>query len=982
MRRPAPDPGRRELIKLALVAPLAHWGAGLERAARLGPQSRDLESLAASAGRVLDTAGAPAAGVRLERAWDGPLCRSRVVNEGRRAARLAQVVLFDWRLRLPEQTRIYGEGFQMLSQTGGTLRAPLDLGAYSDAGHYRLPQPEDATVAYGLLTLEPPGSEAALLAFTSCRRFSGRFELRRDSLQIVLDTEGLELRPGQAWSLEELTFRSGPDRAALLAALAERLGVNHAPLAGGVPPAGWCSWYCFGPRVTAEQVLANLETIRSDLPGLRYVQIDDGYQPAMGDWLLRGPAFGGDLRSVLDAIRARGFEPAVWVAPFIAEPGSRLFRDHPDWFVRDERGAPLASDRVTFGGWRRGPWYALDGTHAEAQAHLEHLFRTMRQEWGCTYFKLDATFWGAIHGGRFHDREATRIEAYRRGMEAVRRGAGDAFLLGCNHPIWPSLGLVHGSRSSNDVKRSWARVRGTARENLMRSWQHGRLWWNDPDAAVLSGGLSPDERLFHATALFATGGMVLSGDDLTVAGPDVRAKLRALLPPSGAAARFTDESFTVGTVDLPGKRAVCLLNWDEAPRTLSFQLPGPHRIVDLWAGQSHPGLEAGRITVTLPARSGRVLLCTPEPRTRVVFDVAAFDRDRVLRAAERTLREQPFTITASLAPRSAGGPHDYYSEADYWWPDPQNPEGPYVQRDGMSNPDNFVDHRRHLMRLSVQVPALAAAWTMTRDGRYAAHAAKHLRAWFLDDPTRMSPHLRYAQAIRGRVTGRGTGIIDTLHLVEVALAILALDEAAVLSAEERRRLEAWFSEYLRFLTAHAYGIEERDAKNNHATCWLLQAAAFARLTRDEERLANCRHRFKCVLVPGQMAADGSFPREMGRSKPYGYSLFNLEAMAALAQLLSTAEDDLWSFALPDGRGMRQAMAFMTPYLRDKKRWPLPPDVMYDAHWPMRQSSLLFAGLAFGREDYVELWKTLPADSEVYEVIRNFFVRQPLLWVTR
>src|SRR4029450_11807317 len=150
------------------------------------------------------------------------------------------------------------------------------------------------------------------------------------------------------------------------------------------------------------------------------------------------------------------------------------------------------------------------------------------------------------------------------------------------------------------------------------------------------------------------------------------------------------------------------------------------------------------------------------------FDVAYIERARVLKAANQYLKEQPITITASTSPRSAGGVHDFFSEGDYWWPDPANPDGPYIQRDGMSNPDNFVDHRRYLMRLSVQVPALAAAWKITRDKRYARSAARHLRAWFIDESTRMNPNLQYAQAIHGRFTGRGIGIIDTIHLVEVA----------------------------------------------------------------------------------------------------------------------------------------------------------------------------------------------------------------------
>jgi hypothetical protein len=230
------------------------------------------------------------------------------------------------------------------------------------------------------------------------------------------------------------------------------------------------------------------------------------------------------------------------------------------------------------------------------------------------------------------------------------------------------------------------------------------------------------------------------------------------------------------------------------------------------------------------------------------------------------------------------------------------------------------------------------------------------------------------------VTGRGTGIIDTLHLVEVARAAESLAGAPAFDAATRDGVRDWFAAYLAWLTTDKNGIEERDAKNNHGTCWLLQAAAFARLTGNDEVLAYCRDRFRTVLVPNQMAADGSFPEELRRTKPYGYSLFNLEAMAGIAQLLSSREHDLWAFTLPDGRGLRRAMRFMVPFIRDKKGWPKPPDVMYDREWPMRQASLLFGGLALSEPGYIELWRKLPADSQVDEVVRNFFIRQPTLWV--
>ncbi len=360
-------------------------------------------------------------------------------------------------------------------------------------------------------------------------------------------------------------------------------------------------------------------------------------------------------------------------------------------------------------------------------------------------------------------------------------------------------------------------------------------------------------------------------------------------------------------------------------------------------------------------------------------DCAAIDKKRILTAADRYLKEKPITVTAAYSPRSAGGRHDYFSEGDYWWPDPKDPKAPYIQRDGMSNPENFEDHRRAMRRLSLIVPALTAAWKVTQQPKYAEAAITHLNAWFVNDDTMMNPSLLYAQAIQGRFTGRGTGIIDTLHLVEVARAAELLAKSLVFGPK-LKEVRDWFSEYTHWMNTHPYGIAERDAANNHATCFTVQTAQFSRFTGNEYLLKECRERFKNVFVPRQISTDGSFPQELRRTKPYGYSLFNLEAMSACCQILSTEQDDLWSFSLQDGRGMRLAMAYMVPFIRDKKKWPLPPDVMYDKEWPMRQTSLLFGGIALHEPSYIDLWKTLPADSDVEEVIRNFFIRQPVLWV--
>jgi len=362
------------------------------------------------------------------------------------------------------------------------------------------------------------------------------------------------------------------------------------------------------------------------------------------------------------------------------------------------------------------------------------------------------------------------------------------------------------------------------------------------------------------------------------------------------------------------------------------------------------------------------------------LDLASLERARVIGAANRYLRELPVTITAAASPRSAGGRNDFFSEGDYWWPDPANPGGPYIQRDGMTNPDNFVEHRRAMVRLSLIVPALAAAYKLTRDRRYAESAARHLHAWFVHLATRMNPHLRYAQAIHGRFTGRGVGIIDTVHLVEVARAIPMIAESKALSPTDAGAVTDWFSQYLAWMTTHQYGLDEREARNNHGTCWVMQVAEFARLAGNSNLSEFCRTRYKTVLLPNQVAVDGSFPEELRRTKPYGYSLFNLDAMTTVCQSLSTPVDNLWRHELPDGRSIGKAVAFLFPYIANKKTWPHKPDVMYHDEWPMRHSSLLFAGLALGESKYVDLWKTLPADSTVEEVIRNFFIRQPVLWV--
>ncbi|NLH18028.1 MAG: alpha-galactosidase, partial [Phycisphaerae bacterium] len=449
---------------------------------------------------------------RIVRVEHKPVGKVYLTNQSDKPQQIHEVVLYDFAHGLPADTPFYGEGFTMLSQTAGTLGKPVDLDGLTDRGHYKLAEPKGFRTVYGMMWIASPGKDAAVLAFTSCRRFVGRFYVNAERIIVSIPTEDLVLEPGATWELEDFSVFTGPDLGVLLEQTAERLAENHPRLPWPKLPTGWCSWYCFGPSVTAEQILGNLAEFKKKLPQVRFIQIDDGYQPWMGDWLQPKQQFGGSIQEVIGKIRDAGFEPAIWVAPFVASQQSKLFTEHPDWFVKDGSDKPLRSDSVTFGGWRLGPWYMLDGTHPEAQKFLEGVFRTMHEQWGCTYFKMDANVWGAMPFGRRHDPAASSVEAYRRGMAAIRRGAGDSFLLGCNHPMWPSIGEIHGSRSSMDISRDWGSFKSIARENLSRNWQNNRLWWNDPDCLLLTGKQPESEKSFHRAATFATGGMVLSGD--------------------------------------------------------------------------------------------------------------------------------------------------------------------------------------------------------------------------------------------------------------------------------------------------------------------------------------------------------------------------------------------------------------------------------------------------------------------------------------
>ncbi|MCU1323667.1 MAG: hypothetical protein JWM43_3316 [Acidobacteriaceae bacterium] len=377
-------------------------------------------------------------------------------------------------------------------------------------------------------------------------------------------------------------------------------------------------------------------------------------------------------------------------------------------------------------------------------------------------------------------------------------------------------------------------------------------------------------------------------------------------------------------------------------------------------------------------------------------DVAAIDRDRILAAANRFLTQPPATITGFPASQSPGTPQDFYSEAAESTPD--------AKTGATAQP--FTAHSEALLNFSIQVPALTAAFVLTNDLRYATHAAAHLRAWFVDPAHRMAPQLPYAQLIRGSKEPRFEGILETVHLAEVAQAVSFLTRTEALPEADLTAIYAWFAAYLEWLGSARVALLARDQRSHHGTSWLLQAAAYARLVplpnagvrkipqptsslapltpppNEIIGLIQLRHFFRTTTLRAQMVANGSFPREVTSSLPYRNSLFNLDMLAAICDLLSTRFESAWEYELQDGPGMRVAIAHHFPYILNRGAWPYRADTTLFTALPLRQPSLLLAGRAYSRPEYVDLWKSLPSDPTNPILQLTFPIRQPLLWVRR
>ncbi len=472
--------------------------------------------------------------------------------------------------------------------------------------------------------------------------------LNRSALQVVCQADGVTLAPGadmtSEWIYVELAdVRRDDPLANYTTAVARQMNAR-------VPPAvqaGWCSWYYFFTQVREADFAANLDAIarlQDELP-LQVIQLDDGYQSDVGDWLLINAKFPHGLAWLAEQVKMSGLTPGLWIAPFIVKPTARLESEHPEWLLQNAHGRPISS------GYNWWQWtHALDTTHPGAQEYVRQVIDTAVHHWGFPYLKLDFLYAAALPARR-HDPSVTRAQALRKGLELVRQTAGDeTFLLGCGCPLGPGIGVFDANRIGPDVAPTWRpRVFGTGlifgkedtlpsarnaiRNTLARSAMHGRWWHNDPDCLLVRSeskadeiGLTEDEVYSLASVIGLSGGLVLSSDDLPALPAERRRLIAALLPPLGQSAAPLDllenelpELYVLRVARNWGEWTIAgLFNWSDAParRVLDVARLGlvpssTYHVFDFWR-ERYYRLSGGQMAFeAVPPHAGHVLSIRP-----------------------------------------------------------------------------------------------------------------------------------------------------------------------------------------------------------------------------------------------------------------------------------------------------------------------------------------------------------------------------------
>ncbi len=493
--------------------------------------------------------------------------------------------------------------------------------------------------------------DSVVIGFIGVRRALSRISVRlgrkpaESKLAAAARFEGKRPSGGEEFWSEPLAVIPGDLSGRNLEAYAELLAIEQGVTCTRSFPAGWGSWYHYFAKVKKDDVLKNLEFItgKRDWLGLELMQVDDGYEKNLGEWLETNEDFPGGMKEIADAIASKGMTPGVWLAPFTVTRGSKLFKDKKEWVLRNRRGRPILAGVNPL--WK-GRFYGLDITHPEVLSWLHEIFTAVRGQ-GFRFVKLDFLSTGILEGERY-DRTVTRAEAMHNALSVIRNALGEGtYILAAGGPFLLGVGIFDAQRIGGDVAPYWRpayqpliRDRSTpgTRNSLVyiftRCFMHGRLWEGDPDCMLARGmksKLSLAERQTLASGISVLGGAVMLSDDLSLYTLEEEDLARSMLPPVSARPVCPDlwkreiPRYLVARLeDACGPYIlVWAVNWSRFPRTIKMTLeelgvePARYHAHEFWTG-GYLGEIAYSVTVEkVPGHGSAVIRLTTvgdEPR--------------------------------------------------------------------------------------------------------------------------------------------------------------------------------------------------------------------------------------------------------------------------------------------------------------------------------------------------------------------------------
>ncbi len=330
--------------------------------------------------------------------------------------------------------------------------------------------------------------------------------------------------------------------------------------------------------------------------------------------------------------------------------------------------------------------------------------------------------------------------------------------------------------------------------------------------------------------------------------------------------------------------------------------------------------------------------------------------------ADRRMKEGTFTVTSERPANPAVDPHDYYSESPYWWPNPDNPNGPYMHKEGQVNQNRFVANRTSLNQMADAVFTLGSAAFLLNDSHYAKRAVRIIRTWFVNPKTRMNPNLEHAQAVPGINTGQSTGVLDGRAFIRAIQGMEFLSEAEVWDARDRAAVRKWFEDYLHWLTKSPAGEEEKASGNDHAAWWSAQVAAVATFVQNGQESQMAFAFYRDHVFPRQVKLDTNSPREDARTRSVAYPVFSLEADAMVCRIAQVHGVNLWNLRTKNGASLATVADKLAPFLADPRKGgrELVSDVPNDSLY-----FLAFAGMGMNKPEYVALFRKLERSDSAW-----------------